>query len=666
MSATWQLSRHGSLWLLLAFAVSAAPLLRFLPLWLGAAGAVAIYWRIQILRARVGAPGRAVKLGLVVLCVAGLLVSFGRLDGLEPMVSLLISAYALKLLEMRNRRDALMTVYLGYFTAIVQCLFDQGMLTALLVALALVVVTAGLAGINMRDQRRAVARPLKTALLLVAQALPLMLVLFVVMPRLEPLWSVPSPSGGAVTGMSDTMAPGDVTRLGRSAQIAFRAQFDGPMPPRHQLYWRGVVLSNFDGRTWSQGGEWGLPLPMSPGQADLQFSGEEQSYRYGVVMERTGNRWLYGLDVPQPLSPGVGLSRDYTLGQRAPVNSRTGYQVRSWPNLAMDGGGLEHWQWLLNTRLPEQGNPRTREVVRQWLSETAEPVELLDRLLALFNESFVYTLQPPPLGRHTVDDFLWSTRAGFCEHFASAFVFFARAAGIPARVVGGYQGGEAHPGGYLIVRQYDAHAWAEVWLENRGWVRVDPTAAVAPERIERSLLDLFGGEGMLFADSPLSLVRFREVAWINWARLHLDQFEYAWSRWVIGYDDIQWGLLQHLLGGAEPLRIALFLVLGGLLALAPVLAVSLWPGRRLRRNPLDRQFVAFGNTMARLGLPRQPGEAAGDYARRCALRHPDLAPRIQTIAAAYQRGRYAGDSSQAVVLAREVAALRRVTLLRGG
>lgn len=667
MSNTWQLSRHGNLWLLLAFAAATVPLLRFLPLWLGAVGGIAILWRLGIYGARVGTPGRWLKVALVLLCLAGLLVSFGRFDGLEPMVSLLVSAYALKLLEMRDRREALLTVFLGYFAAVVHCLFDQSFATASVTLAALVVVTAALASLHQGDVRRGIARPLTKALSLVAQALPLMLVLFLVMPRLGPLWTVPGP-GSARTGISDTLAPGDVTRLGRSAQVAFRVQFEGPMPPRQQLYWRGLTLSHFDGRSWSRASRWGLPQRLPADRAPVAFPAAdsmEENHRYSVVLERTGENWLYGLAVPQPENAGVSLARDYTLAQARPVNSRTGYTVRSWPQVPMDGHGLEHWQWLLETRLPPEGNPRTRAVAQAWRAQTPEPEALLARMLTLFNETFVYTLEPPALGSDSVDDFLWTTQSGFCEHFASAFVFFARAAGIPARVVIGYLGGEVHPGGYLIVRQYDAHAWAEVWLEGRGWVRVDPTAAVAPERIRTSLLDLFGDEPLFFADSPLSLMRLRDVAWVNSVRLRLDEFEYAWSRWVLGYENIQLDLLQRLLGRVEPARLALLLGLSGLLALVPVLLVSLWPVRERRQDPSDRHYLAFCAAMARLGLPRLPGETVSDFAVRCARHHPVLADRIHAIARAYQDSRYGGNDAAVDVLAREVSALRRTLLLKG-
>ena len=644
MTPAWQISRYGSLWILIAFAASALPLLPYLPLWLPFACGLAIVWRVQIYRARWGAPGRALKLLLVLICVAGLLLSFGNLAGLDPMVSLLVSAHALKLLEMQQKRDALITLYLGLFVAVILCLFDQQFTTGLIVLLSLTAVMAGLAGINQSDQHSGSLRPLKTAAIIVLQALPLMLAVFLVLPRLGPLWDVPGPGGSARTGMSDTLGPGDITRLGRSARTAFRVQFDGPAPARQQLYWRGMTLSDFDGRTWSRSGSSGYPLPAVQWFGETLDQGLQRAgpaVDYDVTLESTGNTWLYSLQMPEPRSADVGLLRDFNLLSRHPVNSRSGYRVRSWPSEAMDVTGLTPLRQYLETRLPPNSNPQTAAIAGRWGQEAPSAEALIDRVLGLYNREFFYTLEPPGLGVHSVDEFLWSTKRGFCEHFASSFVFFMRAAGVPARVVVGYQGGEIHPeGGYLIVRQYDAHAWAEVWLQGRGWVRIDPTAAVAPERISRGLLDYFSGREALFGDTPLSLMRFRDVAWINQLRLQMDAFEYSWSKWVLGYDDVQSDVLTRLLGEIDARRMALFLLAAGLLALAPVLIFSLLPRASSRQHPLDREYLRFCAKMARRGHQRRSGETVRDFALRCAAAEPQHAQAIHFISTSYEQGRY--------------------------
>ena len=662
MIPVWQISRYGSLWILIAFAASVLPLLPYLPLWLPLACAIAILWRVQIYRARWGAPGRSLKWLLVLVCVAGLLLSFGSLAGLEPMVSLLVSAYALKLLEMQQKRDALITLYLGLFVAVILCLFNQQFSTAVVVLVSLTAVTAGLVGINQSDQHRGALRPLKTAATIVLQALPLMLAVFLVLPRLGPLWDVPGPGGSARTGMSDSLGPGDITRLGRSARIAFRVQFEGAIPARQQLYWRGMTLSDFDGRSWTRTGPVGYPQPAVQ-WFDGVMQREEQvnsaAIDYEVTIESTGNTWLYSLQLPEPRSEDVGLLRDFNLLSRRPVNSRSSYRVRSWPQLPMDVAGLSATRRYLETRLPPGSNPQTVATAQRWAQEAPSAEALIERVLSLYNSAFFYTLQPPGLGKHSVDEFLWSTKRGFCEHFASSFVFFMRAAGVPARVVVGYQGGEVHPEeGYLIVRQYDAHAWAEVWLEGRGWVRIDPTAAVAPERISRGLLEYFSGREALFGDTPLSLMRFRDVAWINQLRLQLDAIEYSWSKWVLGYDDVQSEVLTRLLGKIDARRMALFLLAAGLLALAPVLVFSLLPRSGHRIDPLDREYLRFCAKMARRGHQRRSGEAVRDFAQRCAAAEPQHAQAIQAISDSYEQGRYQRTENQLAQLRQQVKKLR--------
>lgn len=282
----------------------------------------------------------------------------------------------------------------------------------------------------------------------------------------------------------------------------------------------------------------------------------------------------------------------------------------------------------------------------------------MERALDFYNREFVYTLQPPLLGRDSVDEFLFDSQRGFCEHFAGSFVFLMRAAGIPARVVAGYQGGERHPDGYLLVRQYDAHAWAEVWLPGAGWVAIDPTAQVAPERIEGDLQTLLGNEQGFLADSPVSLMRFRHIGWINHLRLELEALNYHWALWVLGYDRKQASLLRDWLGGTSPLRIALALLVGGG---GLVLLIGLWkliPDRPKSLNPLDRQFLALCRKLEKLGCARRPGEGPRAFAERIASLQPQLAEQVKAISCDYEAMRYGGEEPRPERLARALKRLR--------
>tara|TARA_R100000656_G_scaffold26216_5_gene23124 strand:- start:992 stop:3010 length:2019 start_codon:yes stop_codon:yes gene_type:complete len=665
-SPVWKIHRNGLFWLLVAFAAVIVLHADHLPSWILLAASVATIWRIQLYRSAWRPPSRLIKTGLLGLCLAGLVVEYGSPIGLEPMVALLVSAYLLKLLEMHHRRDAYLVVFLAFFITALDALFDQSIGNTLYIIGCLSLVLAALLGLHGSDAGNRHLRPLGQAMAIMVQALPLMLLLFIFMPRLGALWSVPMQQQSAKTGITDTMSPGDFSRLGRSGELAFRVSFEEAIPAQQNLYWRGLVLAEFDGRTWSRSPlsrfqdsglvQWYSEPPKSWDQL-IERKGEPLAF--SVVIEPTQQRWLYALDTPKPDSEGVGLTRDYRLISAYPLRSKKQYRVNSWPEHRLEPQGLPPQHRTVYLQLPEEFNPRTRELASRWRKMVSDDLELVSRVLTLYNSEFVYTLQPPLLGKHSVDEFLFDSQRGFCEHFAGSFVFFMRAAGIPARVVAGYQGGERHPDDYLVVRQYDAHAWAEIWLEDRGWVRVDPTAAVAPQRIEQDLQSVLGDETDFLADSPVSLVRFRHIGWLNQLRLQIESLNYNWALWVLGYDQIQTAFLRNLLGDNSPWRIALALtgVGGGLLLL-----LGLWmllPRRRERpRDLLDREFLRLCQKLEKAGFPRQVGEGPRDYAQRVAESRPELGRELVEVTRMYETMRYAGETPDARTLARIILSLR--------
>ncbi len=650
MLPPWQIPRTGLLWLLLAVVVVVAMHAEHLPMWISAAAGIAVIWHIQVYRGVWRYPGKWAKFLLLLLCAAGLLVEYRSLLGLEPMVALLLSGFILKLLEMHHRRDGLIVVYLAYFAGIAQALFYQTIGTALMILLSLMVTTSALVGLNQSQEGQRWFKPVRIGGLALLQAIPLMVVLFMVMPRLGSLWAVPMQKHGGVTGMSDRMSPGDLARLGQSAELAFRVGFTGVIPPQRKLYWRGLVLSRFDGRTWTQLGPWGYDgwdsqwygEPSSSWDRNIERLGRPVAY--SVILEPSHSPWLFALGSALPESADIALTRDNVLVHRTPVTTKMGYRAHSWLQYRNEAEGLSPRRRSHELALPAGFNPQTLALATQWRQETASADELIQRLLGWYNQAFTYTLRPPALGEHTVDEFLFQTKRGFCEHFASSFVFFMRAAGIPARVVAGYQGGERHPtDNYLTVRQYDAHAWAEVWLAGRGWVEVDPTAAVAPQRIEQSFSELFGAEEDFLEDQLFALARYRHIGWINGLRLQLDALDYAWATRVLGYQHIQNDVLTDLLGEINPLRLGLFLLLGAALALAPLGLLYLWSSRRRRRDELDELFMAFCRKLERLGLPRQIGEGPRTYAARVAQQRPDWAQAVTRVSRYFEAQRY-GDT----------------------
>ncbi|RLA54715.1 MAG: DUF3488 domain-containing protein [Gammaproteobacteria bacterium] len=658
MQPNWQTPRGGLLWMLVGVAVAVGLHIAHLPIWIVAAAVLAIILQVQVYRGAWGHPPKYLKVLLMVFCIGGVLSSYGRLVGLEPMVALLISGFLLKLLEIHHRRDALILVFLAYFVVVIQFLFEQSVAAALLVILGLIIVTAALVGLYQSAEQSQWGRPLRQSSVLILQSLPLMLVLFMIMPRIGALWSVPRQQHSAVTGVSDSMSPGDFTSLSGSSKVAFRVEFDGEVPAQSALYWRGLVFSSFDGRRWKQQGSGGYSdgnilqwygAELEPWDSLVQRRGEPLAY--AITMETSNSPWLFALATPVPDSAGIALTRDFRLYSKLPVTSEKRYRVKSWLDYQLEPQVLPAWQRQMALALPDGFNPETRKVAEAWRDETPSPAVLIDRLLDLYNREFVYTLKPPLLGKHTVDEFLWGTKRGFCEFFASSFVVFMRAAGVPARVVVGYQGGERHPGeDYLLVHQYDAHAWAEVWLDGRGWVRVDPTAAVAPQRVESGFADLFAQTEGFLEDSPLSLERYQHISWLNNIRLRLDALDYAWAKWVLGYENVQTGLLTRILGSIEPLRIGLFLLVAGGIAMLPMVVMLYWGREKIYRDDLDQFFLQFCRRMEHVGIKRHSGEGPRDYAMRIALLKPELGDEVGKLSSLYELQRYQGRTLSASAL----------------
>ncbi|WP_066965580.1 DUF3488 and transglutaminase-like domain-containing protein [Microbulbifer sp. Q7] len=648
------LPRESLLWIFAAQLAVLLPHSIHLPVWLLGAWAVAVYWRLEVFRGRREMPGRLVKLVAVAVVIAGLVLTYRRWFALEPMVALLAVSFTLKNIELVSRRDALLSLMLAYFLAATLFVFEQTIPYAIYGIVCVVIITAALvAQLGRRSARP--GRALGLSVKLLAQAIPVMLVLFVVMPRLGPLWAVPQNTKAASTGISDSMSPGDFSELSKSDKPALRISFNGAVPPPEQRYWRGLVYTHFDGRRWSEpGAADGYPR-WGRGRSNQRPFGDDghgdsagralpavgPRYRYQVIQEASHNPWLFALARPDSETRGVRETGDDTLVYRTPVGSRLAYEVRSWPrDSVIDGARLSASEQRRHLQLPASGNPRARAWARARFEEGLDGAAISQALLSLYNRSFTYTLKPPPLGQDTVDEFLFSTRQGFCEHFASSYVFTMRAAGVPARVVAGYQGGEwVEQQEYLLVRQYDAHAWAEIWLPERGWVRVDPTASVAPERIRDGLQSAAAEEFMQDAFLPL-----HKIAFVSRLRLQWDMVNYRWYQTVVSFDSKrQQGILQRLMGEISPLRMAMFIgipVLGALLLLLVWLKLS---SRGPALPAASRLYLRFCQRMARAGLPRIPGETPGDYANRIERELPRLGSMAARITAAYERAAYADD-----------------------
>lgn len=651
--------RNALVWIILSQFALLLPHLGRLPVWVVLVYLVTAVWRLLVYQGRVSFPGRWTRIALIGAGFAAIFLSYGNLLGLEPTVALLLTAFALKLLELVKRKDAYVLIFLGYFICVTAFLFTQDLLLVLYSLLTLLLVTTALVALHRPGEHRFRFDTLRLPALMLAQAFPLMLVLFFLFPRIGPLWTVPVKSHSAKTGVSDFMKPGDISSLSQSGEVAFRVQFEGDVPPRSELYWRGLVFSVLDNGAWRS-----LRYHELPGD-ELRPPATEPvgpQLPYSVLMLPTQQNWLYSLRYARSGQAGVLATSDFRLFSPVEVEEQLRYSVRSWPQTPLEME-LSPWRRRTELALPESSNPRSRELARDLYARSATDAAFVAAVLAHFNrENFVYTLQPPLLtSAHSMDQFLFETRRGFCEHYAYAFTLMMRAAGVPARVVAGYQGGEINPvNGTVIVHQFDAHAWTEVWLEGQGWVRVDPTGAVSPDRIELGLEQAVAGEGSFLANSPLSPLRYRGVNWVNMLRLRYDALTYRWQSWVVGFNsEEQYRLLQDLFGSVRAQTFVIVILASGALVLVPVAWLLLGRKRRSPLHPAEQLYLAFCAKLARRGLARGCGEAPRAFCQRVAAADPALGRWAGDFTEGFEQLAYAGSALDGSVRQQRLRQLRQ-------
>ncbi len=634
------LSSLALAWLLAALVLAAAPHAVELPVWLSALFAVVAGWRGFIALRGLSLPPRGLLLALALLAGAGVLIDYRTLFGRDAGVALMVAMAACKLLETGGLRDGVVLVFLGYLLVMSNLLYSQEILMVAYLFAAVLVMLAAQALIHRPHSGLRGWAPLRLAGGMVLQAIPVMLVLFILFPRIPgPLWGLPKDAYKGRTGLSDEMMPGTVSELVRSDTVAFRARFAAATPPPNQRYWRGPVLWRFDGRRWSRHEE-------LPANTPTPFVAEGAAVDYSVILEPSNRRWLFALDLPASLPPRAGMTASFQLLRDQPINEVYRYEMRSYPHYRT--GELTAAERFRGLQLPARGDPRARALAAQWRERMTRPEDRVGAALALFREqAFYYTLTPPLLGPDSVDDFLFRTRQGFCEHYASAFVFLMRAAGVPARVVTGYQGGETNDlGGYFIVRQSDAHAWAEVWLAERGWARVDPTAAVAPGRVREGLYAALADPGLL---PFLARGGGGEYEWLRQLALSWDSLNNSWNEWALAYGpDRQKEFLSGLGFGPvdwAEMTVAMTVALGGFGLLA---VVWRW-GQRGARDPVARAWQRFCARLARRGLARGAHEGPLDFTERVAASRPELAAPVREIGRLYALLRYGPTGSPADV-----------------
>ena len=603
-------------WVLITQVIVILPHAAHLPLWLMAFALVSIVAQLPKIKRMFGTHRyfrrlyQGIQMLGFLLGVVGLWLTYNTAFGLDMGVAFLVLCLMSKLWELYKRRDAYVVLNLSLFVLAALFLMDQGLIATVQVIVGTVVILLAFIALNDEGNTDGDGR-LRTLGLLSISALPLLVVLFLFFPRLPPLWSVQLSGQQAITGISDSMSPGDFADLGQSTELAFRVQFKDERPPQEQLYWRGLVFSDFDGMTWRpnqnvQQWQWETqqqdPEWMKRALATATDKVKLAPSRYEVILEPTQQRWLFGLDYPFAQSQDISLTSDFTLLKNRPVTQQLRYDALRFAPMRIDPI-LDDSARQINLRLPDKGNTKSHALAQQLFAQSgSDPVRYINTLERWINQTeFRYTLSPPKLNDNRIDEFLFDTKAGFCEHYASSFTFMMRAAGIPARVVAGYQGGDISRGGNVWeVRQMDAHAWTEVWLEGQGWLRVDPTAFVAPERVEKGMDALAQTQGAaMFGDGAGAQISYQQYQMLQAIRRLSDQASYYWQRDIVGYDqESQASSLLKWFNISSITQQITWLAGVGATVMSFVLLI-IWQRQRKRWHPADKPLARLSKRLAK-------------------------------------------------------------------
>ena len=616
-------------WVLIAQVIVILPHAAHLPLWLMGFALVSIIAQLPRIKAKfkklthLKRVYQSMQMLGFLLGLVGLWLTYNTAFGLDMGVAFLVLCLISKLWELYKRRDAYVVLNLSLFVLASLFLMDQGIVTTVEVTIGAVIVLLAFIALNDDGNTRGDGR-LRTLGVLGIGALPLLVVLFLFFPRLPPLWSVQLSGQQATTGVSDSMSPGDFANLGQSTELAFRVEFADKRPPQQQLYWRGLVFSNFDGVTWRpspQQREW-QPAPQMPNWianalATVPDEVKIAPNRYQIILEPTQKNWLFGLDYPFAQQQDISITSNFTLRKDQPVTQQLRYDVLQFAPMRIDPV-LSDESRRLNLALPSSGNPQARLLAQQLFAQSdSDPVRYIQAIERWINQTeFRYTLSPPRLNTNRIDEFLFNTKAGFCEHYSSSFTFMLRAAGIPARVVAGYQGGEpSRNGNVWEVRQMDAHAWTEVWLEGQGWVRVDPTAFVAPERVEQGMDALTQARGAtMFGDGAGAQISYQQYQMLQTLRRLSDQASYYWQKDVVGYDQdkqadslFKWFNIRSIMQQITWLAVSAISVMA-------ILVFVIWQRRRKRWHPADLPLAQLSKRIAKADKSLARDDSEGQLA----------------------------------------------------
>jgi transglutaminase-like putative cysteine protease len=604
---------RDTLFLLLVVAWVVLPQVGNLPWWCTALTAAVLLWRARLAWTSSPLPGRWWLLGTLAVTIVATLITHRTLLGRDAGVTLIVVLVALKTMELRARRDAFVIFFLSFFTMLTNFFFSQSLLTAAAMLVALLGLLTALVNAHMPVGKPPLLQAAKIAGGMALLGAPVMAVMFVLFPRVAPLWGIPGDAMSGRSGLSASMKVGNIASLALDDSIAMRVKFEGAVPRQNQLYFRGPVFARFDGREWRP---LRLQGPNLRGQlpSNLQVAGEP--VKYEITLEPTNRPWVFVMDaaLSPPQTPGytTAMTSELQWLTDRPVTDILRYKAESYTDFAYGSPRATLQEYI---ELPPGLNPRTTELAGQIRDENygKDAIGMATAVLErLRTGGYVYTLEPGVYGENTADEFWFDRKEGFCEHIASAFVIMMRNMGIPARVVTGYQGGERNAvDGFWVVRQSDAHAWAEIWQQGRGWVRVDPTSAVSPGRIG-SLQRLLAPQGVIASAigsvSP-GLAASLRAGW--------EAINNGWNQWVLNYTQSKQLNLLKDIGFESPSWEDLSYVLIGLIVFVSLCGAAWTLWERSRHDPWLRLLWRAQRELHKAGLdvpattpPRQLADAA--------------------------------------------------------
>ena len=615
----------------LASLVAVIPHIIVQSLWMQAAFTLSWGGAFLVQTSRIPFPKKTVRHSITIFCAVGLFIIYGGVFKNETGIGLLIIMAGLKLLETSTHRDKVIVVLVSYFMATTSLFISDSLVMTLYMGLSTLTSTSVLIHLNSGvNEWRA---NLKTALVIMAQSLPLFLVLFFFFPRLhDNFWGLLK-STTASTGLTDELRPGSIAKLAQNKKVVFRVSFNDRMPAVENLYWRALVLYEFDGQAWQIGSrKWYFPDKLKE---------PNNPVTYDLTVEPHGKRWLFALDVPTKSDIYGMISADYTLRSFVHINKRKSYRTTSYQEYITE---INDFQLSKAISLPDGGNEKARMLAADWaaLAENTEQLVAIAKQYFIEN-NFKYTFTPPLLGRERIDDFLFGSMKGYCEHFASAFAFLMRAAGVPSRIVVGYLGGEYnHYGDYLIVRQSDAHAWVEVFMAEKGWVRVDPTGLIFPERIGNAS---FYGQDQYQSTAEFLVPQSRRIMkWMRPLMLRWDHANNIWYKWIMGYTGSFQGNLLDALGlKARSLSGRLKWLIVIILAVSLCVIMSYVLLSKLLNKPEDKVaaiYRLFCEKLARAGIERHKACGPCAFCEKVVKLRPDIGDEVRKITRIYIQLRY--------------------------